>query len=131
MTSLMPVLLLVFLGSFGAAPQGDTRSAGLTVQVTDPTGAVLTDALVVVHLQPGSGEPGVAPDESHRDNLTHLALNEFTATYHVDLSPGTYDLFVSRAGFIAHCRTLHIAGGGILTIETRMKLDPLHKGPLS
>jgi hypothetical protein len=138
MASLTQVLLLVIIYSFGfnqtgvprSVPSGDTRNAGLTIQVTDPSTAVLTDALVVVHLQPGSAEPGAEPDESHRNDLTHLALNDFTATFHADLQPGTYDVFISRPGFHPNCQTIYLAAGESMTLAVKMRAALPHKTPL-
>jgi hypothetical protein len=90
--------------------------ATLTIRVVDPSGAPITDALVVIHPEPAGNKPG------RRDGLTRLPLDAAAATFREELAAGDYDIFVAEAGFYPSCRTVHLRGGETNAIEMTLKL---------
>ena len=104
-------LLCSTLSAAARAPQ-----ATLTVRVLDPSGAPITDALVVIHPEPAGNKPG------RHDELKRLALDATAATFRKELPAGDYDVFVAVAGFYPSCRKIHLRGGETNPIEMTLKI---------
>src|SRR5260370_753452 len=101
-TSLLAALLLLFSGP--AAALGQTETGQVTIKATDPQGAVVPGATVVV--------------KSTTNGATRTATTneEGVATITI-LQPGVYEATVTAAGFAPTKQQVEVTVGAKLTIE--------------
>jgi hypothetical protein len=123
------MVLLMLLSSLTYPTSGDAPPASLIIRLADPTGASVTDALVVVHFERDSSVQASNTDQGQEDQVTPLVLDELTATYRINLAPGTYDIFVARPIFHPNCKKVRLEKGESLKIEMKLRYDPSERHP--
>ena len=107
----MTVLVLVIaLAASGKLNAQTTASGGLSGIISDPSGAVVPDALVQL--------TGVAKNTLQEKTTDRDGVYGFFF-----VSPGEYVLTVTRPGFRRESRTLHIALGPPATLNVSLKLQ--------
>lgn len=110
--------VIVMLGGVCAASDGftsaraSTRAAGnpeVRIRVQNPTGGMITNALVVIHHEwDEHANEGV--EEHKQDELMRVPFDG-TADFVITLKPGFYDVYVSSHGYEPKCMKVHLSYG--------------------
>ena len=113
-------LLCVILGMAAFVMAGNSVPSGkLTGVVRDAEGAVISNAIVLVHWDNDGSQGGRsdAPDDIH---LTTDKTGEFSA----NLTAGFYDVAVFAHAFSPNARKVRIRIGQVTNEDVRLPLDP-------
>ncbi|MGB9197755.1 MAG: M28 family peptidase [Terriglobales bacterium] len=112
------VFVVLFVGLFASLPaaaQNDAPSEPLMIAVTDPTGAMVPHALIEVSPAPANAkEMYTGPD------------GKFT----IHLTPGTYEVFVTAAGFRRWTRRVEVQAGASQMVGVKLSFAP-NSGPIA
>ena len=98
------------LSAFAAGGTGTLK--GL---ITDPAGAHIGGATIVVHRARADGSKPVA--------IFKQARADSQGRYSADLPPGSYRVCVSSPGFSQACENMHIKQGVTSVLDKHLKLD--------
>lgn len=108
------VLLLGACAASDAATAAlaSTRAAGnpeVRIRVQNPTGGMITKALVVVHHEwDERANEGI--EEHKQDELMRVPFDGI-ADFVMTLKPGFYDVYVSSSGYEPKCMKVHLSYG--------------------
>lgn len=109
---------IVALGGVCAASDGQmsarasTRAAGnpeVRIRVQNPTGGMITKALVVIHHE-WDEHANESIEEHKQDELMRVPFDG-TADFAITLKPGFYDVYVSSHGYEPKCMKVHLPYG--------------------
>jgi len=124
-----PIILVLLLSSLATATFGDATPATLIIQLSDPTGASIPDALVVVHFERDITVRATNPEQRAGDQMTTVVVDEFTATYRINLAPGTYNIFAACRIFNPSSTKVRLEKGETHKINMRLRYDPFERRP--
>jgi len=113
------LLLCVFVCPASA----DSPKSVLRGVVTDPEGAVIQRARIMVHWDQSGAHVGLATNVGLPEDLT-LETNK-DGQFSSEVPPGFYDLFVSATAFSPDCRKVRIHPGERADYNFKLEADPL------
>ena len=101
----------------------DSPSSTLKGVVTDPEGAGISDARILIHWDPSGADVGLTSNVGLPSDLSIKTNNmgEFTT----QLPPGFYDVFVSALAFTPDCRKIRVMSGKTAIFDSKIRFDPL------
>jgi len=103
---LLAFLLIIFI-SFPALISAQTETGTITGVVTDPSGAVVPGAKIMV----------TSVERQNTRSLTTGSKGEYIVT---NLEPGTYDITVEGPGFAPYKRRVQVTVGGRHTVDAKL-----------
>jgi hypothetical protein len=103
---------------FAASAPDGSRIEGT---VSDPTGAGLKGALVLVHWDPVGSSVGLRTNVGIAQDLT--TFTDVNGRFSVALPPGFYDVLFCASAFSPKAKKIRILPGSVLRYETQLQLD--------
>jgi hypothetical protein len=111
------VLIAAFLLIMPACAQTQLRGV-----VSDPEGAAISGAHVVIHWDSSGNGVGLASNVGVKQDL--VLATDASGLFSANLPPGFYDVFVSAEAFSPDCRKVRTKSG-IVAYKTKLKLSPI------
>ena len=102
---MMQIAVMLTLGAAWAA-SASTGNPEVRIRVQDPTGGMLSKALVVMHHE--WNEHGNEGLEEHRQDELIRVPFDGTADFLITVKPGIYDVYVSSFGYDPKCMKVNI-----------------------
>ena len=124
MRILTPTLLCVLaMTLFTAAAPSTPPEGKLSGVVTDPVGAVIADAYIIVHWDPDGTDKELKSNVglNHDLNLTR----DQDGRYSADMPSGLYDVFVTARGFKPSCQKIWVTKGKEITFSPTLDVYAL------
>jgi hypothetical protein len=111
-------VLLICISQLSAEPQ-----SGITGQVTDSEGAVITKARVLVHWDPSGSTVGLVDNIGTTQDIS--VVTDDSGKYSASVPPGFYDVFVTATGFTPTAGKVRVKQGQRTAFSTKLRADPL------
>jgi carboxypeptidase family protein len=114
--------MIILLAGAASALAASARTTFRGI-ITDPEGAAIRGARILVHWDPSGAAVGLKSNVGLKQDLT-IETNE-RGEFVSDLPPGFYDVFVSAAGFTPYSSKVRLRPGEPATYKAKLKPDPL------
>jgi|HubBroStandDraft_6_1064221.scaffolds.fasta_scaffold34742_2 Carboxypeptidase regulatory-like domain len=122
-------LLFLLVVSTAAPAQANGPKALLSGDVTDPEGAALKGARVIVIWDSSGGTLGIKDNVGTPDQRN--AVTDVSGKYSIELPPGFYDVFVSAGAFSPTAAKVRVRAGQTTIHDATLHVDPTVSSELS
>ncbi len=112
-------LILLLCLSFVLAEQ----QSAISGQITDPNGAAIANARVIVHWDPSGSVVGLKDNIGIQQDV--VVTTDASGRYSASVPAGFYDVFVSAMAFTPTAAKVRVKNGKTAVHDWALKVDPL------
>jgi hypothetical protein len=117
------LIAAVFVASLVPLTVFASPKSTITGQVTDPIGAAVQNARVLVHWDPSGSSVGLTDNVGIKEDI--VVVTDTDGHYSVDVPAGFYDVFVSAMAFTPTATKVRVKENHTTTFAAKLKPDAL------